>query len=120
MSYNLILDDERTVDNIVEYTDYEWYYSKQWEIVRTYDDFCKIINEKGLPNIVSFDHDIADFKNGEERSGKTAAQFMIDYCIDNDLDFPEYLVHSANPRGADNIAGLIENFLDKRREGFFD
>jgi len=120
MSYNLVLDDERNIQNIVEYTGNDWYNTKDWEIVRSFDDFCKIINDKGLPNIVSFDHDIADFKNGNERSGKTAAQFMVDYCIDHNLDFPEYYVHSANPRGVDNIKGLIDDFIRKKKKGFFN
>ena len=31
-----------------------------WEIVRNYDDFVKWIEENGLPDIVSFDHDLAE------------------------------------------------------------
>lgn len=120
MSYNLILDDERSTEMIVNCTNNEWYLSQQFIFARTYEEFCEIIDDMGLPNFISFDHDIADFKNGEERTGKTAAQFVIDYCIDNDLDFPNYMVHSSNPRGAENIQRLVDDFILKRSEGFFN
>ena len=120
MSYNLIVDDERTINNIVHYTGNSFYKTLKWHIVRNYDDFCSIINEKGLPNIISFDHDLGEFKDGKERSGKTCAEFIIDYCIDNNLNFPRYYVHSANPRGVKNIEGLIIDFKKKKENGFFD
>jgi len=31
-----------------------------WDIVRTYDDFVSWITKNGLPDEVSFDHDLAE------------------------------------------------------------
>lgn len=118
--YNLIIDDERTLDSIVEVTGNAMYLNHEWVITRTFDDFCKIIDDMGIPNIVSFDHDIADFKDGVERSGLTCCKYLVDKCIDLNIDFPEYSVHSANPRGRDNINSYIKNYINLKLKGFFD
>ena len=64
MNYNLFLDDIHNpydVANLRKTTvkDRERYRNYNWVIVRNYDDFVKTITEKGLPDIVSFDHDLA-------------------------------------------------------------
>ena len=46
MSYNLFLDDERNPNRFLKDL-------KTWEVVRTYDDFCKTIMERGLPGFIS-------------------------------------------------------------------
>lgn len=120
MRYNLIVDDERTIEHIVNYKNQNFYYDYEWVIVRNYTDFCEFVKSNGLPDIVSFDHDIASFIEGEEKTGKDCAMFLIDYCIDNDLDFPTYFIHSANPVGESNIKGLIDNFINLRSKGFFN
>jgi len=101
--------------------------------VKDYDSFCKWIKENGLPDQISFDHDLGldkfqslreeglskrKFKklrqDGEFKSGKDAANWLVDYCMDNKVGLPKWGVHSANPTGADNIRGLLisfENFL---------
>lgn len=38
------------------------------------------------------------------------AKWLVDYCIDNKERLPKIFVHSANPVGADNILGLLNNF----------
>lgn len=91
----------------------EWIPSRYngYEIVwaKNYDEFVNWINENGLPDAVSFDHDLGE--EGEyERSGYTAAKFLVEYCIDNDTPLPLYDCHSANPVGHDNIIGLLSNF----------
>jgi len=119
MKYNLLLDDERSITSVVEVTNNSMYLEHEWIIVRTFDDFCQIIDTKGLPAIVSFDHDIADFKDGIERSGLTACKYLVDICIDSNMDLPTYFVHSANPRGVENIKGYANNFIELKKKGFF-
>ena len=94
-----------------------------WDVVRTYDDFIDWITKNGLPEEVSFDHDLAeihydpstqteDFKY-YEKTGYDAAKWMCEYCWTNGLPIPEYNVHSANPGGRDNILQLLKNFTEK-------
>jgi hypothetical protein len=101
-----------------------------WDIVRTYNQFVEWIEKNGLPELISFDHDLADehiqyyFGNGGhknpptykdepefmEKTGMSCAKWLVDYCIDNKKTLPNFLVHSANPYGRENIKGLLESF----------
>ena len=60
MIYNLFLDDKRNVTDTYKYTNNPVYLSGDWIIVRNYDSFVDTIKKHGLPNFVSFDHDLAD------------------------------------------------------------
>ena len=97
--------------------------SEGWDIVRTYEDFVSWIEEKRLPDEVSFDHDLASIQydsqktqesfNYHEKTGYDAAKWLCEYCWTNGLPIPTWNVHSANPVGRDNIIQLIENFEKK-------
>lgn len=108
LSYAPDFDDDR--DNVV------------W--VKNYDDFVEWITKNGLPYKVAFDHDLgkdeADMKvqmgmskrqaRKEKKGikdGKDAANWLVEYCLDNDLNIPLFTIQSANPTGADNIRGLL-------------
>jgi|LakMenEpi03Aug12_release.lakeMendotaPanAssembly.Ray.scaffolds.fasta_scaffold65373_4 hypothetical protein len=64
--YNLFLDDIRTPKEAFLYREgktlcgYSDIPNGCWEIVRNYEDFVKILNEKGLPRAVSFDCDLCE------------------------------------------------------------
>jgi hypothetical protein len=94
-----------------------------WDIVRNYDDFVKWIEENGLPEIISFDHDLADvsydpqtqkesFKY-HETTGYDAAKWLCEYCWTNGLPIPNWNVHSANPVGRDNIISILTAYEKK-------
>jgi len=101
-----------------------------WEIVRNYDDFVQFINENGLPDEISFDHDLGDdikkessiydlFENQyteskkESKSGYDCAKWLCNYCWTNGLPIPSWNVHSANPVGRDNIIQILKSFEKK-------
>ena len=94
-----------------------------WEIVRRYEDFVSWIQENGLPDEVSFDHDLAeityDTSTGKqgfeyyEKTGYDAAKWLCEYCWTNGLPIPTWNVHSANPVGRDNIKQLLKSFEKK-------
>ena len=111
--YNLFLDDLRTspADEFFGYEDIEW------TIVKSHDEFINIIEERGLPNIVSFDHDLADehynptfidYMNYKHETGLSSALYLIDYISNNKLQQPELRVHSMNPEGRKNIVRCLE------------
>lgn len=121
---NLFLDDIRDPSGVANYI-YpielrSIYKLENWEIVRNYEQFVDFINKNGLPKKISFDHDLADihydiktwtqgFKY-HEKTGFDCAKFMIEYCLKNNLKFPEWYCHSQNPVGRNNIISLINNF----------
>ena len=103
-------------------------YHEEWIIVRSYGEFVEWITANGLPDMISFDHDLADvvelkenlsiekwfdLENNKEYTGADCAQWLINYCIDNNKSIPEFTVHSDNPGGSDNINGKLIHFRDK-------
>ena len=73
--------------------------------VRSFDEFVSYITENGLPDYISFDHDL-----GEGKSGYDCAKWLVDYCLDHKLDMPGFSVHSQNPVGRENIEGLLVSY----------
>lgn len=103
-----------------------------WDIVRSYDDFVKYIETNGIPDVISFDHDLSKehtkyyFDNGghenppdplettfEEKTGYDAAKWLCGYCWENGLPLPEWNIHSANPVGSENIRFVLSSFQKK-------
>jgi hypothetical protein len=84
----------------------------KWVIARDYFEFVEIV-DKNFDEIelVSFDHDLACYKNGEEFNGKKAADYLINYCFDHNKKFPNWYVHTDNTIGRANIIGAILNYL---------
>lgn len=130
MNYNLFLDDIRVPSRVTTYLDEPKYVEWDWVVVRNYDEFVDCITKNGLPSFVSFDHDLADIKYDpktqresfeyHETHGLDCAKWLVEYCIDNRLEFPEYAVHSQNPVGLDNICGYINSFKRAIERGIID
>jgi hypothetical protein len=120
----LFLDDIRHPYDAFNYTKQTMFLQKEWIIVRDYNQFVEHIIENGLPYFIAFDHDLADehydyddVKTGKEYKEKTGldcAKWLVDHCIDNNLDLPQYFVHSQNPVGKDNIIGYFESYLKNK------
>ena len=49
------------------------------------------------------------FDYGPEKTGYDCAKWLVDFCADNGVGFPEYEVHSMNPVGAKRIRDYIAN-----------
>ena len=73
--------------------------------VYNYEEFVDYLERKGLPDFISFDHDL-----GEDLSGYDCAKYLVEYCLTHQLPLPNYKVHSQNPVGKENIERLLENF----------
>jgi len=76
-----------------------------FERVYSYEEFVKFIMENGLPDFISYDHDL-----GEGKTGYDCAKWLVEYCLENNLSLPEYDLHSQNPVGKENILYLLNNF----------
>lgn len=109
--YNLFLDDERVPKDVTWLT----LPKGPWLIVRNFAQFQALILQRGLPRHVSFDHDLADM-GPPERSGKTCANYLVEYCMEHNLPAPAFTVHSKNPEGAASITSYLNNYNDFRKE----
>ena len=127
----LFLDDVRIPFDCSKYmqpTDLKYIYEdEEWDIVRTYNDFVGYIEHFGLPDLISFDNDLADehyhpsmyddtndrYNNHQtqfkEKTGYDCAKWLCNYCFENGLPLPTYLVHSMNPVGRDNIISILNS-----------
>ncbi len=113
----MFLDDIRYPIEAYHYTKQEIFLRNDWHIVRNYEQFINRILEKGLPEMISFDHDLADGhgleSDSQEFNGKTGydcAKWLINYCMDHSILLPKFYCHSMNPVGKANIEGLLTNF----------
>lgn len=130
LSCFLFLDDMRDPEHSFEYTREEMFIKQKWEVVRNFDEFKKYIETNGMPVFISFDHDLAethytpehlwdDYDKSKEwqdkqvhteKTGYECAMWLVDFCIDNNLQLPNYYCHSKNPVGKDKIIGLLSSF----------
>ena len=134
MGYNLFLDDMFTPTQISELPnvpvkDKTRYRTYNWKVVKTYEEFIAVIKDKGIPDIVSFDHDLHEehwefifndenwIKNNDEininydifveKTGYHAAEWLMEYCSQKSSNMPICLVHSQNAIGRKNINNLL-------------
>lgn len=133
-SYNLFLDDQRSPDHdpIYERVDGQtrvvYLPLMDWVVVRNYEDFVQVITERGLPRIISYDHDLSTehylegfqglpprYDEYQEKTGYHCLQWLVQYCEERNLDLPVSYVHSMNPVGRDNLFSLIESYRKYRK-----
>jgi len=112
----VFLDDIRTPEmahNSIKGLGLDYSQTDNWVIVRDYFEFVKMINNNfDKIELVSFDHDLACLdKDGLEWTGKDAADYLINYCLDNLKILPDWYVHTDNTSGRQNIIGAINGYL---------
>ena len=74
--------------------------------VKSYYEFCEYIKNEGVPYAICFDHDLGEDSNGY--TGKDCANFLVEYCMDNNQNIPFFSSQSSNPAGKENIIKLLE------------
>lgn len=73
-----------------------------WIIVRSFDEFVDWIEKNGMPDFISFDHDLGD--------GVPTGMDCAKWLVEHELPLKNFAVHSANPPGRANIQGLLDNW----------
>lgn len=87
-------------------------------IARNTDEAKRLIEEYGVPVLISFDHDLGMNENGDIiPNGYDFAKWLVEmdmdgiYKLSKNFDF---MVHSQNPVGAENIRGYMNNYLETK------
>jgi hypothetical protein len=106
-----------------------------WIVVRNYEQFVSTIKLNGLENfdMISLDHDLGDqamveyYTNAKnnyqinyenivnEKTGYDCCKFLVSVSMTKNIPLPQIYVHSANPIGAHNMMGYINNYLKNCR-----
>ncbi len=131
--YNLFLDDIRIPSDCSTYINDNRYTELEWDIVRSYDEFTKHIeemyNEGSFPRLVSFDHDLDHehydpsmfvsseayenaYKGFTIPTGRKAAEYLVNFCREKQIAIPECLVHTMNPAGEIRILNTLNRIND--------
>lgn len=122
MGWKLFLDDMRYPEEVSALRGMP----SDWVIARTAKDAQWYVRRRGMPDFISFDHDLADEHYGdageaiaiigydryEEQTGLHFAKWLCDLVAKGELDMPagfKYHVHSMNPVGAENIRRQMQD-----------
>lgn len=129
-SYKLFLDDNRVpegahlYDSDVSLLSASSTRKIDWEIVRSYDAFVKMIDERGIPEVVSFDNDLNNdhmeayvkasmcgYYEWEnlKKTGIHCAIYLKNKCKELGVKFPKYYIHSANQFARPILRQIIED-----------
>jgi hypothetical protein len=103
---------------------------EDWIVARNYDEFVAQIKLHGLASfeVISLDHDLGegamveyytnvknnytlDYNNINERTGMDCCRFLISESMTQNIPLPQVYIHSANPIGAGNMMGYVNNYL---------
>lgn len=85
--------------------------------VKNLYQFIEYIEENGLPEFVSFDHDLNNRGGGEglsdeqklSNNGVNCAKWLVNYCKKTGQPLPKFYVHSANPKHGPEITKVLNN-----------
>lgn len=80
-----------------------------WYIVRSSEEAIAWVSQHGMPNEISFDHDL-----GGEDTSRVFVLWLLDNLAFGNTYIPEdftFSVHSQNPIGAEWIKGTMDNIL---------
>ena len=93
---------------------------KTWDKVKSYKEFTSYILKHGIPDIISFDHDLGRehyisyitnkkkhiLEDFDTPNGYDCAKWLVD----QEYTLKEFYCHSANPIGKINIMTLLNNW----------
>lgn len=133
---NFFIDDQRNPNDAYLHLDgnisksslvaHSGIHQNNWVIMRTYDEFVRCLKHLGLPDVISFDHDLAeehikhyfkvtqntgivDYGNLKEKTGKHCAEHLVqEWKNQGKPKQIKTFVHSANMWGGENIAEILK------------
>ena len=138
MKKRIYLDDIRTPveDNWIVVRDYNEFVKKVMEIGVKNIDFISLDHDLGDTAMAEYYNNVSknyvlDYNNIDEKTGYDAAKWLVNefYSVNedrinmtseqkrkSDFVFPTVYVHSANPVGAHNICGYVNNFYKNEKQ----
>jgi hypothetical protein len=87
---------------------------KEYEILvaRDQHEFAAFLQDRGVPNLVSFDYYL-NYKNPcNLMNGADCARFLYRYCSQKKVDYPKHYCHTSDKSKAQEINTAIEFFKE--------
>ncbi|MDD3595219.1 cyclic-phosphate processing receiver domain-containing protein [Sulfuricurvum sp.] len=88
-------------------------------IARTVEEAQQLIEKYGVPEYISFDHDLGvDDMDNLLPNGYDLAKWLVEMDMDGNIELSSdftFTVHSQNPVGAENIRVYLSNYLAIKR-----
>ena len=98
----------------------------RWNIVRSYEEFVNYIDKWGIPDTISFDNDLTEdcmirycdahlagvpqsFEGLPHKQGIDCARYVVEKCLSENKDIPDYYIHSANHFARPVIRKILED-----------
>ena len=112
--WKLYLDDERPLAlarDSFEFSSVKEFREAPWFHAKTFGQAVAHILYNGMPLCIDFDHDL-----GKSLSGMDLAEWIVEHDQENDVitkDF-SWSIHSGNWIGAENIDGLLKNYMKNK------
>lgn len=99
-------------------------YNVNFVWVKNLYQFIYYIEKNGLPQFVSFDHDLNNRGGGEglsdeqklSNNGVNCAKWLVNYCKQTKQPLPKFYVHSANPKHGPEINNILNNAFNEGRK----
>lgn len=117
MTWKLFIDDERNPMDVKwgAWEDQASYRDMDWIIARDWPEVIELIYHIGMPDLISFDHDLGEGKS----TGYDIAKSLVELAIDTPdrhsfSDDFRFMIHSKNPVGAENIRHYLNNYFKQR------
>lgn len=94
MTWNLYIDDLRNPPA-----------DRDWLVCRSSQEALDRIVDLGMPHFISFDHDL-----GEDDTTMVFLRRLVNEVWDGVTLPPDYVIHSANPVGSQNIRSFMDSW----------
>ena len=84
-------------------------------VARSFDEATNFVLERGVPEFISFDHDLGCSDDGQiNPSGYDFARWLVESDISGLITSPDdftFAIHSQNPVGSKNIEMLLNRYM---------
>ena len=99
-------------DNLMYYENLGKQYNIDFVWVKTYNEFVNYIKQNGIPQFISFDHDLSKTSSSSDPKGFDCAKWLVNYCKQNGIKMPMTYVHSANKKWAPVMKSILNGATD--------
>lgn len=120
----LLLDDDRTVARCFDMTGNSAYLQGDWDVVTNFDEFQDYIYRYGVPDVISFDHDLNDLHYQHAKrfffqyfehvrfndTGYHALRWLLMYIMYNMAQLPTIYFHTLNDYGKEKMQEALKLF----------